>query len=162
MHELSMVVDGLPKSYLFKQCQTDLNMGCIITSTPGRDPGAQYSFKQLLADRVKHMVSTSSTEQVIFLPWVFFFSLLTNLFIYLITYLCIHCQRNNGYNSLLSIPCRSLTNYIVLSGSIPFMVADGGQFASRRWQGKSEVEWGWCSDEQSKELHLAEHFDSPE
>ena len=68
MHKLSMVVDGLPKSYLFKECQTNLNMGCIITATPGRDPGAQYSFKQLLADRVKHMVSTSSTEQVIFLP----------------------------------------------------------------------------------------------
>ena len=76
MHELSMVVDGLPKSYLFKQCRTDLNMGCIITSTPGRAPGAQYSFKQLLADRVKHMVSTSGTEQVIFCR-VYFVSLLT-------------------------------------------------------------------------------------
>ena len=76
MHELSMVVDGLPKSYLFKQCRTDLNMGCIITSTPGRAPGAQYSFKQLLADRVKHMVSTSGTEQVIFCQ-VYFVSLLT-------------------------------------------------------------------------------------
>ena len=76
MYELSMVVDGLPKSYLFKQCRTDLNMGCIITSTPGRAPGAQYSFKQLLADRVKHMVSTSGTEQVIFCR-VYFVSLLT-------------------------------------------------------------------------------------
>ena len=73
MHELSMVVDGLPKSYLFKQCQKDLNMGCIITSTPGRAPGAQYSFKQLLADRIKHMVSTSSTRQVIFCPKFSFF-----------------------------------------------------------------------------------------
>ena len=74
MHELSMVVDGMPKSYLFKQCRKDLNMGCIITSTPGRAPGAQYSLKQLLADRIKHMVSTGSTEQVIFFPEFSFFT----------------------------------------------------------------------------------------
>ena len=59
LHELSMVFDGLPKSYLFKQCRKELNAGCIIKSTPGKAPGAQYSFKHLSAERVKHMVSTS-------------------------------------------------------------------------------------------------------
>lgn len=48
IHELSMVVDGMPKSYLIKQCRMDLNSGCIIKSTPGKAPGTQYSFKELL------------------------------------------------------------------------------------------------------------------
>ena len=55
IHQLSMVV-GMPKPYLFKQCQKELNKDCIISTTPGKAPGAQYSFKQLLAEEVKYMV----------------------------------------------------------------------------------------------------------
>ena len=56
IHELSMTVDGMPKSYLIKQCRKDLNGGCFIKSTPGKAPGAQYSFKELLVEQIKHMV----------------------------------------------------------------------------------------------------------
>ena len=56
IHELSMTVDGMPKSYLIKQCRKDLNSGCVIKSTPGKAPGAQYSFKELLVEQIKHMV----------------------------------------------------------------------------------------------------------
>ena len=58
VHELSMTIDGLPKSYLFKQCRTELNKNCIIKSTPGKAPGAQHSFRQLLTDQVQQMVCT--------------------------------------------------------------------------------------------------------
>ena len=58
VHELSMTVDGLPKSYLFKQCRTELNKNCIIKSTPGKAPGAQHSFRQLLTDQVQQLVCT--------------------------------------------------------------------------------------------------------
>lgn len=58
LHELSMTIDGLPKSYLIKQCRSELNKNCIITSTPGKAPGAQHHFKQLLTDQVKQMVCT--------------------------------------------------------------------------------------------------------
>ena len=56
IHEMSMTVDGIPKSYLIKQCRKDLNSGCFIKSTPGKAPGAQYSFKELLVEQIKHMV----------------------------------------------------------------------------------------------------------
>ena len=49
IHELTMTVEGLPKSYLFKQCRNELNESCIIKSTPGKAPGAQHSFSKLLA-----------------------------------------------------------------------------------------------------------------
>ena len=58
VHELSMTVYGLPKFYLFKQCRTELNKNCIIKSTPGKAPGAQHSFRQLLTDQVQQMVCT--------------------------------------------------------------------------------------------------------
>ena len=50
MHELTMTVEGLPKSYLFKQCSNALNESCYIKSTPGKAPGAQHSFSKLLKD----------------------------------------------------------------------------------------------------------------
>ena len=36
IHELTMTVEGMPKSYLFKQCRNALNENCIIKSTPGK------------------------------------------------------------------------------------------------------------------------------
>ena len=59
VHELSMTTDGFPKSYLFKQSRTELNKSCIINSTPGKAPGAQHSFRQLLTDQVQQMVCTN-------------------------------------------------------------------------------------------------------
>ncbi|XP_066016033.1 uncharacterized protein [Pocillopora verrucosa] len=57
-HELTMVVDGLPKSYLVKQRRSQLNDICHITSTPGETEGAQTSFTDLLRDRVQDYVAS--------------------------------------------------------------------------------------------------------
>lgn len=58
MHELTMVVEDFPvKSYLIKHLRTELNKQVKITTTPGLAPGAQYSFKELLTDKVRAMVS---------------------------------------------------------------------------------------------------------
>lgn len=58
VHELSMVIQDFPiKSYLNKQCRSNLNKQVKITTTPGLAPGAQHSFKLLLAEKVKDMVS---------------------------------------------------------------------------------------------------------
>lgn len=53
-----MAVDDFPvKSYLIKQCRSDLNKQVKISTTPDLAPGVQYSFKELLIDKVKDMVS---------------------------------------------------------------------------------------------------------
>ena len=57
-HELTMVADGLPKSYLVKQRRSQLNDICHITSTPGETEGAQTSFTDLLNDRVQDYVAS--------------------------------------------------------------------------------------------------------
>ena len=58
-HELTMVVDGLPKSYLvIKQRRSQLNDICHITSTPGEAEGAQMSFNDLLKERIKDYVES--------------------------------------------------------------------------------------------------------
>ena len=58
VHELSIVIEDFPvKSYLIKQCRSHLNSQVKITTTPGLAPGAQHSFKLLLAEKVKDMVS---------------------------------------------------------------------------------------------------------
>ena len=60
VHELSMSVAEFPiKSYLIKQRRAQLNSQVKITTTPGLAPGAQYSFKSLLKERIKNMVGTS-------------------------------------------------------------------------------------------------------
>ena len=57
-HELTMVTDGLPKSYLVKQRRDQLNNICHVTRTPGTAEGAQMSFNDLLKERIKdHLVS---------------------------------------------------------------------------------------------------------
>ena len=57
-HELTMVVDGLPKSYLVKQRRSQLNDICHIISTPGEAEGAQMSFNDLLKERIKDYVES--------------------------------------------------------------------------------------------------------
>ena len=60
VHELSMSVTHFPiKSYLIKKRRAELNRQVKITTTPGLAPGAQYSFKSLLKQRIKDMVGTS-------------------------------------------------------------------------------------------------------
>ncbi|CAB3985452.1 Hypothetical predicted protein [Paramuricea clavata] len=52
-HEFSMTNnDGLPRSYLIKQCRQDLNKVYSISRTPGEWPGAQLSFKDELNHRL--------------------------------------------------------------------------------------------------------------
>lgn len=58
VHELSMTIEGLPKSYLFEQCRTELNKNCIIKSTTGKALRAQHSCRQLLSDQVQQIVCT--------------------------------------------------------------------------------------------------------
>ena len=45
-HKLSTVDgnEGLPQSYLIKQCKDELNKLCHITQTPGSAQGAQLDF----------------------------------------------------------------------------------------------------------------------
>ena len=58
-HELTMTVNGedLPRSYLVKQCKTNLNRLCHISRTPGKDDGAQLDFESELENTIKEQVS---------------------------------------------------------------------------------------------------------
>lgn len=58
VHELSMTIEGLPKSYLFEQCRTELNKNCISKSTTGKALRAQHSCRPLLSDQVQQIVCT--------------------------------------------------------------------------------------------------------
>jgi hypothetical protein len=57
IHEMSMMVDGMPRSYLIKQCREKLNNACAVKPTPGPEPGAQLSFRDVLINKLKLMVS---------------------------------------------------------------------------------------------------------
>ena len=57
-HEMTMLVDDLPRSYLVKQRRDQLNKICHISSTPGDAEGAQVSFKELLKERIQDYVKT--------------------------------------------------------------------------------------------------------
>ncbi len=57
IHELSMIIDGMPRSYLIKQCRNKLNSICAVKPTPGPEPGAQLSFKDSLVNKLQLMVS---------------------------------------------------------------------------------------------------------
>ena len=57
-HELSMTVDGLPRSYLVKQCRQDLNSMCHLEGLKGQFPGAKVSsVKNLLADHISDYIN---------------------------------------------------------------------------------------------------------
>ena len=51
-HEFSMIENGLPRSYLTKQCRSDLDKLCHVTPTPGTCEGAQVSFETLLLQQI--------------------------------------------------------------------------------------------------------------
>jgi hypothetical protein len=52
-HEFSMSVHGMERSYLVRQCRSDLNKLIHITRTPGNQPGVQMSFKEELNYQLK-------------------------------------------------------------------------------------------------------------
>ena len=51
-HEFSMIENGLPRSYLTKQCRSDLDKLCHVIPTPGTCEGAQVSFETLLSQQI--------------------------------------------------------------------------------------------------------------
>ena len=55
-HEMSMLVDGFPQSYLIKQYRNAQNSISHITRTPGKYPGAQMSFKGELSEQIRKKV----------------------------------------------------------------------------------------------------------
>lgn len=62
-HELTMVLDGLPKSYLVKQRRDKLNSICRITCTPGSTEGAQMVFTDLLREWIKDHLASHPGDQ---------------------------------------------------------------------------------------------------
>lgn len=67
-HELSMIdTNGLPRSYLIKQCRQDLNSIHSITRTPGTWPGAQLSFKEELNSQLLNQVIKALLINLIFI-----------------------------------------------------------------------------------------------
>ena len=62
-HELTMVLDGLPKSYLVKQRRDQLNSICHITCTPGSTEGAQMVFTDLLREWIKDCLASHPGDQ---------------------------------------------------------------------------------------------------
>ena len=57
VHELSMLINGMPRSYLIKQCRDNLNSSCTVKPTSGPEPGAQISFKESLISKLNSLVS---------------------------------------------------------------------------------------------------------
>ena len=55
-HEISMIDDQFPRSYLIKQCRNDLNLIFHIARTPGKHPGAQMNFKDELRRQIHKKV----------------------------------------------------------------------------------------------------------
>jgi hypothetical protein len=55
-HELTMIIDGLPKSYLVKQRRGQLNDISNVVPTPGNADGAQISFTDMLKAHVEEFV----------------------------------------------------------------------------------------------------------
>ena len=63
-HELTMVIDGLPKSCLVKQRRDQLNKIYQVTPTPGVADGAQMSFNDLLTERIRdHLASNPDVHE---------------------------------------------------------------------------------------------------
>lgn len=56
-HALCEEENGLPRSYMVKQCRADINSSFVITRTPGDLVGAQMSFKEELKRKLKEKVS---------------------------------------------------------------------------------------------------------
>ncbi|KAJ7327833.1 hypothetical protein OS493_026112 [Desmophyllum pertusum] len=55
-HELTMMAEGLPKSYLIKQSRAQFNKTYHIERTPGKYPGASINFTTTLQDHVRELL----------------------------------------------------------------------------------------------------------
>ena len=62
-HHLTMVFNELPRSYLVKQCKHNLNEMSHLTVAPGKSPGIQTSFKELLREQMLDLVSSQTFIQ---------------------------------------------------------------------------------------------------
>ena len=58
-HELTVVYEDIPRSYLIKQLKSDLNKVSHIESVPGMYPGAQCHFEELLTQHVRDHLSAN-------------------------------------------------------------------------------------------------------
>lgn len=56
-HELSLLGEGLPKSYLIKQKRTELNKLNHVERLPGRYPGASISFSNTLRNHIRELIT---------------------------------------------------------------------------------------------------------
>ena len=56
-HEVTQISDDIPRSYLIKQCRSDLNNSFHIRRTPGKNSGVEMSFKQELEAQIRKKVS---------------------------------------------------------------------------------------------------------
>ena len=65
-HELTMVTEGLPRSYLIQQCRTELNKVCHIDCLPGRQPGAKvHAIKDVIQDCVEeYLKQNPNTDKI--------------------------------------------------------------------------------------------------
>lgn len=59
-HALCEEENGLPRSYMVKQCRADINSSFTITRTPGDLVGAQMSFKEELKRKIREKVGISN------------------------------------------------------------------------------------------------------
>ena len=55
-HELSMITEDLPKSYLVKQSRTAMNKVYHIERTPGKYSGSCLNFTSTLKDHVRELL----------------------------------------------------------------------------------------------------------
>lgn len=56
-HELAMVSEGLPKSYIVKQKINELNKIYHVERHPGKYPGASINFTTTLHDHIRELLS---------------------------------------------------------------------------------------------------------
>ena len=65
-HELIMVIEGLPRSYLIQQCRSELNKLCHIDCLPGSQPGAKvHSIKDLMKEYVEEYLQENPNTKKI-------------------------------------------------------------------------------------------------
>ena len=57
-----MLCEGLPRSYLIKQCKDDINKLSHIVQIPGTAQGAQLDFQTELESVVQDMVSLNDLQ----------------------------------------------------------------------------------------------------
>ena len=64
--ELTMVTDGLPRSYLIQQCRTELNKVCHIDCLPWSQPGAKvHAVKDVIKEYVaEYLQETPNTTKL--------------------------------------------------------------------------------------------------